>query len=315
MILLADSDPFALKLLSDVCEGEGHQIITAADGPAVLDILARERPDLIIVDEALPRIGGKEVCTIIKSEPHLRTIPLILCNTTTIEDKEKIDPLEHEPDDYLVKPLRTLDIQHRLRAGLKAAELRRRLEVAEGRLRSLSSGDSLPIERRAFRRLPSETLEDRFATSTPSSDRSPDEPGSPRQLRLTLEYEMPRAIRYGHPLALVLITRPTANDKSNDKSNDKNLALIVPKLRSLVREVDQTFWQDHTSLALVLPDTDARGAQALLRRLYRSLVDDPTLQFGSAALSANVTDPEQLLSTAQRNQQRRARRAALKKKS
>ena len=73
-ILVVDDEPAITKLLRRVLEGEGHEVVVAADGLGALDRLSKRCADLVVLDLDMPRLGGFEVCRRLKAAPetHLR---------------------------------------------------------------------------------------------------------------------------------------------------------------------------------------------------------------------------------------------------
>jgi len=85
LVLVADSDPFNLRLLSELCSSLGYDVMSAADGGAVLDALARQRPSLVLMDAGLPVMDGFNVLGILKADAGLCDVPVLL---VTQEDDE-----------------------------------------------------------------------------------------------------------------------------------------------------------------------------------------------------------------------------------
>ncbi len=77
-ILLVDDDLVLLKFLASFLENEGHEVTAAEDGLSALNILASFVPDVIFVDLILPKIGGQDLCRIIRSLEHLRDCYLVV---------------------------------------------------------------------------------------------------------------------------------------------------------------------------------------------------------------------------------------------
>jgi DNA-binding response OmpR family regulator len=77
-ILVVDDDQGIVRLLRAYLEQEGYQVSAAYDGETALHILRRERPDLLLLDLMLPDRDGWEVTRIVRSEPSLRSIPIIM---------------------------------------------------------------------------------------------------------------------------------------------------------------------------------------------------------------------------------------------
>ncbi|TAN20836.1 MAG: response regulator [Acidobacteria bacterium] len=81
-ILLADDNPHTLRMGTEYLSGLGYRVTTAADGGAALAALRQDRPELILVDAALPGfaspLGGMELCRKVKSDPALQSIPVLV---------------------------------------------------------------------------------------------------------------------------------------------------------------------------------------------------------------------------------------------
>lgn len=129
LILVSDADPFNLRLLQELCEAGGYHVITCGEGGEVLDVVARKRPDLILLDQATPGLDGFEVLRILKSDDVLARIPVLLV-TTTGDVKAQRRAIELGAEDYLTKPYLVFEVQQRMRNALRA--LRGERDVDEG---------------------------------------------------------------------------------------------------------------------------------------------------------------------------------------
>jgi len=101
-ILLADDEPEILRLVSRIMESRGHAVVTAADGPAALEMVRTSPPDAIILDANVPKMDGREVCRRLKADPSTRHIPVVLMTAAyiSVEDAER----GAGADEYVVKP-------------------------------------------------------------------------------------------------------------------------------------------------------------------------------------------------------------------
>lgn len=116
---MADADPFNLRLLQEVCEAGGHRVITSGDGTEVLDVVARERPHLILLDAAIPGLDGHEVLRILKADDVMSTIPVLM--VTAAEDVDgRRRAIELGAEDYVSKPYLVFEVQQRIRNTLRA---------------------------------------------------------------------------------------------------------------------------------------------------------------------------------------------------
>ncbi|MFC1821112.1 response regulator [Thermodesulfobacteriota bacterium] len=100
-ILVVDNHPIILKYLRDILETEGHQVLTADDGLAALDILGDYAPDIIFVDLVMPNIGGKKLCQIIRKMPQFSETYIIILSAIAAE--EEIDLAEFGADICVAK--------------------------------------------------------------------------------------------------------------------------------------------------------------------------------------------------------------------
>lgn len=102
LILIAD-DSFPLRLLlRRVLSLQGHQVIEAPDGNRAYDLLLEERPDIAILDIVMPGQSGLEICRVVRENPRLRSIGLIVISANLSED----DALAAGADFFLGKPFR-----------------------------------------------------------------------------------------------------------------------------------------------------------------------------------------------------------------
>jgi len=86
-ILVVDNHPVVLKFMSQLLEKEGHQALTAEDGLSALEILKTFTPDVIFIDLIMPHIGGEKLCQIIRKEPSLKEVYLIILSAIAAEQE------------------------------------------------------------------------------------------------------------------------------------------------------------------------------------------------------------------------------------
>jgi two-component system response regulator MtrA len=75
---VVDDDERLLRVVGICLSMEGYEVISAADGLAALSEVARQRPDVIIMDIMMPGMDGIEACTRIRADPATATIPVLL---------------------------------------------------------------------------------------------------------------------------------------------------------------------------------------------------------------------------------------------
>jgi two-component system response regulator MprA len=118
-VLVVDDEPAVRQALERALAAEGHDVTVAEDGRAALDRLADERVDAVVLDVAMPRIDGLEVCRRLRTAGD-RTPVLMLTARDAVDDR--VAGLDAGADDYLVKPFALRELKARLRALLRRAE-------------------------------------------------------------------------------------------------------------------------------------------------------------------------------------------------
>jgi two-component system phosphate regulon response regulator PhoB len=121
-ILIIEDDKHISKLVKYNLEKSGYDCTVADDGEEALDILSKERPDLIILDIMLPKMDGFELCRAFKQDAKLKNIPIIML-TAKGEEVDRIVGLELGADDYVVKPFSPRELVLRVKAILKRGKI------------------------------------------------------------------------------------------------------------------------------------------------------------------------------------------------
>jgi putative two-component system response regulator len=82
-VLIVDDDPLIVLMYRDILEHNHFMVLTALDGPTALQVAAKERPVLILLDIIMPEMDGFEVCRRLKADPELKGIPVIILTSLT----------------------------------------------------------------------------------------------------------------------------------------------------------------------------------------------------------------------------------------
>jgi DNA-binding NarL/FixJ family response regulator len=102
--LVVDDDPAALRMVSAALEEDGMSVIGARNGRAAIDLVARVRPDVILMDAIMPEMDGFETCRRLKSVPHTTSAPIVFMTGLT-EPNDVLRGLKAGGVDYITKPI------------------------------------------------------------------------------------------------------------------------------------------------------------------------------------------------------------------
>lgn len=150
VILAVDDDDTNLLALRRPLTKEGYRLITASSGAEALDILGKTDVDVILMDWMMPEMTGLDVCRILKKDPRLKLIPLILV-TAKAGASDIIEGLDAGANDYITKPVERMELLARVRAGLRERVIQRELKESNDRLVAFNSeiqGLNEELERR-----------------------------------------------------------------------------------------------------------------------------------------------------------------------
>jgi two-component system response regulator MprA len=115
-LLVADDDPAIRRMLERTLTAEGYDVIAVADGGAALTEAERSLPDLLVLDVAMPGVGGLAVARRLRARGLALPI-LFLTARDAVPDR--VAGFDAGGDDYLVKPFATEELLVRLRALLR----------------------------------------------------------------------------------------------------------------------------------------------------------------------------------------------------
>ncbi len=113
-ILLVDDNENIRDALAPLLEREGFKISIAADGIEALKETRETLPDVILLDIMIPKIDGYDVCRIIKNDPALKKIRVIML-TAKGQAHEQERGKEVGADAYIVKPFSPLEVLSKIK--------------------------------------------------------------------------------------------------------------------------------------------------------------------------------------------------------
>jgi two-component system alkaline phosphatase synthesis response regulator PhoP len=142
-ILCVEDDINLQKSLSFILWREGYEVLCAQTGEEALDLVRREKPDLVLLDFLLPGIDGHKVCRVLRKDPGTAGI-LIIMVTAKNRMEDIVLGLKNDADDYVTKPFEPEILMARIQALL-----RRKIRPSEEAKTTLEI-DGLVINRGAY---------------------------------------------------------------------------------------------------------------------------------------------------------------------
>ena len=114
-VLVVDDEPQIRRALSLNLGARGYEVLEASTGEQALEVVASERPDLVLLDLGLPNMDGIDVLAALRGWTNVATIVL----TVRDDERSKVHALEAGADDYVTKPFGMAELIARLRAVLR----------------------------------------------------------------------------------------------------------------------------------------------------------------------------------------------------
>ena len=112
-ILLVD-DAETILMIERMMLNNDYTIVTAKDGLEAIAVAISEKPDLILLDVLMPKMGGFEACKEIRSKPEIGRVPIIM--VTTRGDEHSMETgFQNGCNDYVTKPIDSLELVSKIR--------------------------------------------------------------------------------------------------------------------------------------------------------------------------------------------------------
>jgi two-component system, cell cycle response regulator len=249
-ILVADDSSVERATARAALEEAGYAVMEAVDGQQALEVFARDRPDLVMLDVVMPRLTGLETCRILKAKAGGNYLPVIMVSTRNSVNA-RVEGLRSGADDYLGKPYDAEELRARVEALLRTRKVIAERAASEAPSSKAGAPEPAPAGE--------------SEAPIPSSRSNPSE-----AFRRRAEEEFDRAERYSDPLACVRVELDNY-DKLVRKHSAEAVAGLIRSLRDVievsVRKIDLVFRLDDRGYVLLLPNTHFPGALAVAERI------------------------------------------------
>lgn len=120
-VLIIDDEIHIRRLIAQMLELGGYQVLEAASGPEALHLIEETRPDVITCDIFMPGMTGFEVLETLKSQPATAEIPVIML-TALGQEKDTNRAMELGAADYVTKPFGTTKLAETIKRQLEGRQ-------------------------------------------------------------------------------------------------------------------------------------------------------------------------------------------------
>lgn len=254
-ILIADDDPISVLYLQDMLGEWGYEVLVACDGKTACDILCgSDGPVLAVLDWMMPGMDGIDVCRAVRASVKDRYVYMIMLTTRT-ETEYIVAAMNAGADDYIGKPFNSDEMQVRVRAGRRIAEL-------ELELRLLASRDSLT------------GIANRGAIID------------------ILQRELARRARTQEPISVIfcdLDRFKSVNDTYGHLAGDEVLREACRRMGASLRPYDAFGRYGGEEMLVVLPNCEVEGALEVAERMRAAVAARPvSTRFGEIATTVSI---------------------------
>jgi len=139
-ILAVDDEPSIVRLVTAALNARGYEVIAATNGEEALEMVAREKPDLIVCDIMMPKMDGREVARRLAADPATKGIPLIFLSAIG-DIQDQLSTLDEAGQEYLTKPFNPSELGNYVDAMLDPArkgEIEKLRRQHVGKLRAMT---------------------------------------------------------------------------------------------------------------------------------------------------------------------------------
>jgi two-component system chemotaxis response regulator CheY len=245
-ILIVDDDTFARAALRAALRSLGHDCRTASSGVEALEMIASQRPEVVISDFEMPGMTGAELCRRIRAEENAGYAYFILLSA--LHDRAHLlAGMDAGADDYQSKPIDLDELEARLVSAARVVALHRQLAEREHSLRR-DSGHLFVASR-----------------TDPLT-------GLGNRLRMDEELRAAwaRAARYGHGFSVAIVDIDhfkQLNDAFGHVAGDGALRRVADVVRREVREGDLVFRYGGEELLVLFPEQSLADARRAVERV------------------------------------------------
>lgn len=102
-VIVIDDEPFILMMIEDKLKKANILVVALRESRDAVEVIRKEKPDLIILDWMMPEVSGIEICKTLKEDTELQNIPVFMLTAKGQDEDEKLG-LQYGVARYITKP-------------------------------------------------------------------------------------------------------------------------------------------------------------------------------------------------------------------
>ncbi len=114
VVVVVDDEPETTEMIAEMVRLSGCQAIPTFGGTLAMNLIAREKPDVVVLDVMMPDLSGYDVLRFIRKDPRLKHIPVILVSARS-RPEDIQEGLNAGAEVYLTKPVAFAELQQAVR--------------------------------------------------------------------------------------------------------------------------------------------------------------------------------------------------------
>jgi diguanylate cyclase (GGDEF)-like protein len=260
-ILLVEDDRSMQLLYKNLLEKSGHEVVTAPNGLAALEIVKKNPPQLIITDWMMPEMDGLKFCKEVRKKEDWNQIYIIIITSHEGTDR-LVEAFDAGVDDYISKPINPKVLGARLRGAQRIIQMQ--LFHEQDRLKLRQFADELALSNQRLQEL---AMTDSL-TGLPNRRYGIDR----------LEQEWANATRSGHPVFCMMVDVDRfklINDTYGHHLGDEALKLVAASLRHAARKEDVVCRLGGEEFLVICSNTNDEACFQYAERLRQQVASQP----------------------------------------
>lgn len=120
-VIVVEDEPDTAEMFAEMMRLNGYQVIKSYGGETAVSLIAREKPDAVVLDIMMPDLSGLEVLRILRNDPELASIPVIVVSAKSLTSDIK-HGMDAGASVYLAKPVAFMDLVAAVENAIRISE-------------------------------------------------------------------------------------------------------------------------------------------------------------------------------------------------